>query len=44
MIDVSHCVGRSKGKPGKQVKSVPERRDRSEIYPRSYAHNWWINL
>ena len=32
-VNVSLCVGGSKGKVGIQLKSIPERRDTTEMYP-----------
>ena len=36
-INVSLCVGESKGKAGIQLKSIPER-DATEMYPRKVMH------
>ena len=32
------CVGGSKGKAGMQLKSIPEKRDATEMYPGKVMH------
>ena len=38
MEDVSLCVGRSKGKVGIHFSCIPEKRDKTEIYPGKVMH------
>ena len=38
VIDVSLCMGGSKGKAAIQLKSIPEKRDTTEMYPGTVMH------